>query len=161
MRVALSLPRTRPRVAEQPPRLVNLLARLDAARLDRELAAGIVPWTSPRHAARALQLTSSRRRVKLARRLERLLMEARYPPLGGNWLRVLVRPPCRSVLACESHVTDLARMLRSSGPVDVRGVARLNRLLRSRVGPLYTYDGTGWLKPVLQQIAELTAAGER
>ena len=40
---------------------------------------GIAPWRSPAHAARALQLTSARRREAYAAGLERVLAETERP----------------------------------------------------------------------------------
>src|ERR1019366_4451743 len=73
-------------------RMVWLLARLRALWLDRQLAAGVVPWHSKVHAARSLQLTSDRSRRALARSLEHLVEQADGPPV--HWRSAAV-PPCR------------------------------------------------------------------
>src|ERR1019366_510356 len=58
------------------PRTVRLLAHLRALRLDRQLAAGVVPWHSKLHAVRSLQLTSDRSPRALACSLEHLVERA-------------------------------------------------------------------------------------
>ena len=67
------------------PQLTRLLARLRSPKLDKELAAGAASWSSPVHAARALQLTGTRHRRALARSLERLV------ELGGRAARSVQR----------------------------------------------------------------------
>jgi hypothetical protein len=58
----------------------RVLARAQAARLDRELAGGVSPEASATLAARALQLTSAGFRRHLAASLQRILAAAREPP---------------------------------------------------------------------------------
>jgi hypothetical protein len=108
-----------------------------AAKLDRELAAGIAPWTSPRHAARSLQLTRARSRRSLATTLERLAAEARRPPLVGSAATLMIRPARRAVLVSEPQIDELAAILRSTAPVTAGAVASLKRLLTDGTGPLY------------------------
>jgi len=75
----------------RPPRWhARLLARLRAPWLDRQLAAGTVTWRSESHAARALQLSSDRRRRALARSLERLVTDAHQPPTPVKTAAILV-----------------------------------------------------------------------
>ena len=157
MRDAVPLPRTRSHVAEQHLWLYSLRARLSAARLDRDLASGVASWSSVEHAARARQITSSHQRALLSRRLERLLLEARYPRITarGLWgLEAMIRPPHRSLLRCADSVGDTVDVLRSPGPVNAEGVARLRRLLASEFGDA---DEANGLETALQHITRLMA----
>jgi hypothetical protein len=118
------------------PRTVGLLARLQALRLDRQLAAGVVPWHSKVHATRSLQLTSDRRRRELARWLEDLGERADGPPV--QWRSAAV-PPCRpQVSEGRPVILAIVARLRATAPVDARGMARLQQLLTDGAGPCYT-----------------------
>jgi hypothetical protein len=111
-------------------------AWLHRDRLDRELATGTPSWESPRHAARALQLTDRGQRRSLAQGLTRLLDEARHPSASSRRLSCIV--PCRrSVLRCASMLEDLSTVLQSDLPLDAQQVARLRLLSRNGIGPFY------------------------
>jgi hypothetical protein len=120
-----------------------------ASKLDRELAAGVASWASPRHAARSLQLTGARQRRSLAGTIERLAVEARRPPLVGNAATLLIRPARRAIIACEPQLNELSAILRSAVPVTAGGVASLKRLLTDGTGPLYAPDAANDLSAVL------------
>jgi hypothetical protein len=85
MRSAQALPRMPRAVGRSDPSRLprSIHARLRAPSLDRRLATGTPPWESPLLAARALQLTSRRRRRSLARSLERLVERAEQAPSRG------------------------------------------------------------------------------
>jgi hypothetical protein len=136
----------------QPPRrVVWSLARLRAPWLDRQLAAGSVPWRSPAHAARALQLTGDRSRGALARCLERLVEHAKRPPARFS----AVVPPCREqVHAALPVILATASRLRSRAPVDARGVARLRALLSDGAGPCYSRGDPVALTVALETISQ-------
>ena len=122
----------------------RLLARSQAARLDRELAGGTSPETSVRLAGRAERLTSTEFRRDLAMSLRRILVaagEAALPetvpvPLGSARP---VRVPLRTTRISRSAplLAELASRLLESGPVPARGVAMVARLLADGTGPLY------------------------
>ncbi len=76
---ALASPSIPALTVRRRPRLTRLLARVRSPKLNRELAAGAASWSSPVHAARALQLTGTRHRRALARSLERLVESAAAP----------------------------------------------------------------------------------
>jgi hypothetical protein len=117
------------------PRTVRLLAHLRALRLDRQLAAGVVPWHSKLHAVRSLQLTSDRSRRALACSLEHLVEHADGPPV--HWRSAV--PPCRpQVSEARPVILAIAARLRATAPVDARGMARLRLLLTDGAGPCYT-----------------------
>ena len=133
----------------RPPRL---LARLRAPWLDRQLAAGIAPWRSPTHAARALQLTSARTRKALARSLERLVEQAEEPPTPA---RSAVIEPCRpQVREARPILLTMAFRLRAGTPVDARGMARLKLLLSDGVGPCYAPSRPDALVIELQTVSQ-------
>jgi hypothetical protein len=146
-----------------PPEVPSLwsraAARIHNGRLDRELATGIPAWDSPRHAARALQLTSRGHRQSLAKALARLLADARHPTAGARRASSVV--PCRrSILGCSQLIQELSAVLDGDLPLDARQVARLQVLAHDGVGPLYRSDRGDELSSALQTIrAGLIAEG--
>lgn len=135
-----------------PPGVVWLLAHVRARRLDRQLAAGSVPWRSPVHAARALQLTSERYRRGLARSLERLVEHAERP--GGQFRGSVVQPCREQVTEALPLMLTIAARLRSGAPVDARGIARLCALLSDGAGPCYARSDPGALSGALETVSE-------
>jgi len=122
----------------------QVLARSQAARLDRELAEGTSPEASARLAARAERLTSTEFRRDLAMSLRRILVAAGEPalpeavpvPLGSaRPVRVPLRT--RRISRSAPLLAELASRLLESGPVPARGVAMVARLLADGTGPLY------------------------
>ncbi len=135
----------------QPQLRDRIFARLRAPSLDRELRAGCVPWRSPAHAARALQLTGDRHRRGLARSLEHLVEHAEKPP--ARFLSAVV-PPCREqVREAMPLILAISSRLRSGEPVDGRGVARLRALLSDGAGPCYTRSQPNALALALQTVS--------
>ena len=123
------------------PRTVWLLAHLRALWLDRQLAAGVVPWHSKLHAARALQLTSDRSRRALARSLAHLVEHAEMSRIQFRGTAVVI--PCREqVREARPVILAMVSRLRASAPVDARGMARLRLLLTDGTGPCYTPGGS-------------------
>ncbi|HET9718679.1 MAG TPA: hypothetical protein VFP55_01240 [Solirubrobacteraceae bacterium] len=133
-------------------RVPMLLARLRAPWIDRALAAGTVPWRSPTYAARALQLTSPRRRLLLARSLETLVEEVE----GSRPARICSPiPGCRpQIRQARPLILMIASRLRSDTPVDPAGVARLGRLLSDGSGPCYMTSRPGALALALEEVDE-------
>jgi hypothetical protein len=128
------------------------MAHLRAASLDRQLAQGVAPWHSSRHAARALQLTSSRARTALARSLERLVEQAEEPPTPR---RSAVIEPCRpQVREARPIMLTTALRLRAGAPVDARGMARLKLLLSDGAGPCYAPSRPDALAIELQTVSQ-------
>jgi hypothetical protein len=139
---------TRGRRSRHP--LAPLLARLRGPWLNRQLAAGVEPWRSPVHAARARQLTADRTRRMLARGLERLVEQAEEPP---SLSRAAVIHPWRpGVREARPLILTLASRLRSSAPVDPRGIAALKDLLTDGGGPVYTPGDPNTVKRHLEII---------
>jgi hypothetical protein len=107
--------------------LAQLSARARAPRLDRELQAGVAAWSSPAHAARALQLTSDRHRRGLARSLERLARRLQPPALRTPGA---VDAPDRELSGATGPLMRaIAARLRDGSPVGARGMASLGALL--------------------------------
>ena len=127
----------------------HLRARLRAAAIDYELAAGIPSWESPRHAARALQLTAPRRRRALARSLDRLIVLSATPAD-----RLSALPLCRGqIKEAIEPLQATARRLRARPPVNARGMAMLMRLITDATGPCYVRRASGSLAGTLMGIA--------
>jgi hypothetical protein len=130
----------------------HLYARLHHERLDSELAKGTPSWRSPRHAARALQLTSRGQRKSLAAGLVSVLEQARQPKADCRRL-VCIAPCRRSVLQCESLLEDLCNVLGSELPLEPGRVARLRVLSRNGIGPFYCTGRANELSRILEQIS--------
>jgi hypothetical protein len=149
---ALGSGRSQPR---QPGRLASVRARLHREALDRELASGIAPWRSPPHAARALQLTSARRRESYAQGLERVLAETEQAgkPLLGTRFSSVVTPDAAAVMLCAPLIWEIVSTLRAAAPVSAEGMARLRALLCDGAGPLYCAGHGEQLRQALEHIA--------
>jgi hypothetical protein len=120
----------------------RMLARVAAARLDRELAAGTSPETSATLAARAMALTSAKARRDLATSVQRILTAAGRPsaaPPAPTAAVRLARLPLNRARISGSAVplATLADTLTAPGPIPVQGVAMVSQLLADGVGPLY------------------------
>jgi hypothetical protein len=139
----------------------RLLARCQAGRLDRELAEGASPEASASLAARATRLTSMEFRRDLAASLESIVLAT------GEWPRALsaravatkspgaAHPPrvplCRARITQSARLlTELADRLAEPGPVPVRGVAIVTRLLSEGTGPLYREVGRDDLDVIIE-----------
>jgi hypothetical protein len=134
----------------RPRWFVRLGARLRAMSLDRDLALGVPAWQSPRHAARALQLTSTRRRWAFACSLDLLVDRAELQTSTGFSAAI---PPCRpQVREALAEIVSLCSALRAAEPVDPRGVASLRRLLADGTGPCYTRTHPRALAEALQEV---------
>ncbi len=138
----------------------RVLARGQAARLDRELAEGASPEANATLAARAARLTSTEFRRDLAASLRRILAAAGEPvpaadarvPLGSARP---IRVPVRTTRVSQSAplLAELASRLLEPGPVPVGGVAMVARLLADGTGPLYREAARDDLGAVAEQAA--------
>jgi hypothetical protein len=112
------------------PRLRDrLLARLNAERIDRDLAAGAPPDANVAFALRARTLTSMRTRQMLAGGLQRALSataRTRRAPIDRL-----------GVLGASADIAELSRRLLADGPVAPRGAAQAHLLLAAGAGPLH------------------------
>jgi hypothetical protein len=146
---ALGSRRSPPR---RPGRWAWLRARLHGNALDRDLASGIAPWRSPAHAARALQLTSPRRREAYAQGLERVLAETERPPRMTR-MNAVIRPDPSVVMLSAPLMWEIVGELRAAAPVSAEGMARLRALLCDGAGPLYGAGKHEELRRALEHIA--------
>jgi len=121
-----------PRLLE-PGLITRLLARGRRFGLDRALAEGADPTSSPLLAARAAQLVRPANRLRLASALERLALVAESRPT-----RFKVVPRRRAVEANRFALLDLAATLRKGGLLYARGIAILELVLIDGTGPAYT-----------------------
>ena len=114
---------------------------------------GIAPWRSPAHAARALQLTSARRRETYAAGLERVLAETERT--GGISTRFsgVVMPDPAAVILCAPTIWEIVATLRGPAPVSAEGMARLRALLCDGAGPLYCAGNAEQLRQALEHIS--------
>ena len=116
---------------------MRLRARARGLKLDRALAAGADPSTSPLLAARAAQLVDPGTRQRIAACLEQFASTADRPRSRVQTLPLqsAVRPNQEAVLA-------LARTLRHPQLYYAHGIAMLELVLADGTGPAYT-DPTG------------------
>jgi hypothetical protein len=115
-------------------------------RLDRALAAGVDPLTSPALAARAELLLTRRLREAVASSIYQTLKDASVgvPP---NSVRV---PPARdAVRRNRRELLELAAELRQATDVSARGVAATCLLLGDGSGPLYYEAEYGLLRAAI------------
>jgi hypothetical protein len=137
-------------LAMRPSRVTErLLARMLGASLDRQLAAGRTPESSPLLAARAQHIVAIRSRQQLARNWENLLRAARrahrtyYPAM----------PISDRIIAAEPAVRELVRQMAAPLPVAARGVAMATVLLTDALGPVYNRRSRVTLAAALEAAA--------
>jgi hypothetical protein len=111
-----------------------LWAKLGSWRLDHALARGTAPDSSAALSLRAHKLIGPRFRCGLAAQLRALPAIAQCPPHPFD-SRVPIR--ARAVLDSLELLEELADRLAAPEPVDPRGVARVQVLLRDGESPLF------------------------
>jgi hypothetical protein len=116
--------------------LVRLRTRLLRPWLDGEIARGKEAANSAR-ALREAQLTSSRERTRLARRLEQVLTD----PSAQGTVGGAVRVDGDAVEVARPVLTEMVLSLRSSEAVAARGVVLGWRLLTNPRSPVYVPPG--------------------
>ena len=121
----------------EPRLVVRLRARARRLKLDRALAAGADPSTSPLLAARAAQLVDPSTRQRIAACLEQFASTADRPRS-----RVQTLPLRGAVRPNQEALLELARTLRHPQLYYARGIAMLELILADGTGPAYT-DPTG------------------
>jgi hypothetical protein len=132
---------------------LRVLTLVLSSTLDRQLASGCRPEFSRLLAARAVRLASPSMRAEVARSWERVLAQARRPPVA-----ITPRVPfCRDrIVAAEDAVLFMLGALSASRPVPARGVAMAIRLLSDGTGPLYNRNsGTDLLSALREVTAQL------
>ncbi len=118
-------------------RSVSLRLRAAARRsqLTRALAEGADPGARPELELRAAQLTSRRNRNSLARTMRRIVAEARQPAMSRSRVVFIRRG---AVLDAEAAITAMIERLRSSKPVQAKGIALAERIITDGdQSPLY------------------------
>jgi hypothetical protein len=131
---------------------VRSLARLFAARLDRQIASGLPPESNRLTAARAALLVSLPLRRSLARSWRDLSGQAGRPPTARS-PRVL---PCRDrIIAADRDIVAVLDALSASLPVPAQGVALASWLLSDGAGPLYNRSCSTDLAGALRRVVEL------
>ncbi len=132
----------------RPTRRTRLTLRLLGFRLDRRLAAGEPPWSSPELSARAAELTAPTERWRLAEDVDRVIESAAQPPRPKGAAVPLNRT---GVLACGPLLSDLVDDLRHAECIEARGVALVRRLLRDGGSPLYAPESKAALERAVRQ----------
>jgi hypothetical protein len=117
----------------EPTVITRLRARASRLELDRALAGGADPSSSPVLAARAGQLVRRSSRHRLASALEHLALTADAAPT-----RFGAVPRRRALQANRFTLLDLAGTLRKGGLLYARGIAILELVLIDGTGPTYT-----------------------
>lgn len=125
-----------------------LMAHVRAARLDRLLADGASPDAGVLLSLRAARLISGRHRRRLADTLRGLLADAQRPVHPFDPPVPLAR---HEIAQARDLVGEVVTILEDGGPVDARGVAHVEILLREGNSPFYAGDPSGTLRSVLQR----------
>jgi hypothetical protein len=116
--------------------------------LDRRIARGADPASSPELSRRARQLVSPGFRARMAAGLRRTIAAAEQPWPSRLSARVPVQ---RSAILDErERLLGLARALTDEQTVSARGVARVEELLTDGRSPLYYPAPTGALTAALR-----------
>jgi hypothetical protein len=119
---------------ERVPLAVRLRVWASVLELDRRLAEGAAPTSSPALALRSRQLASRRSRRELAGALDAALRAARRPPaIWGGAPYVAAG----EVLDGASELDALAAQLRTQADPPVRGLALVSFLVCDAGSPLY------------------------
>jgi hypothetical protein len=132
----------------RPTRRTRLTLRLLSFRLDRRLAAGEPPWSSPELRARAAELKAPTERWRLAEEVDRVIYSAAQPPRPKGAAVPLNRT---GVLACGPMLSELVDDLRHAECIEARGVALVRRLLRDGGSPLYAPESKAALEIAVGQ----------
>ena len=114
--------------------------------LDRNLALGADPSTTPELSRRARQLTSRRRRNSLARGIRNLIEAAEEPRHPYTAAAPLQR---REILSERGSLLELADDLASEDELGARGMALVERLLTDGTSPVYAPSPDGTLHNAL------------
>jgi hypothetical protein len=123
----------------RPSRFTDrMLAHAFGASLDRQLAAGTEPETTPLLAARAQDIVSLPRRRALARDWEHLIKAAHRSRCTRS---PAVPIQAAQIAAAEPAIRDLISRLTTPLPVAAQGVAMASVLLTDATGPVYRRRG--------------------
>jgi hypothetical protein len=117
------------------PTTLRLRVFLARPWLDRRIAAGADPATTPALELRARQLTSARARQRLARELRGLVEYAERVGSRPTFSAVVIDR--RAVSRGRHAILGLAERIEGETPVSPRGVTLVRRLLTDGLGPLF------------------------
>jgi hypothetical protein len=117
--------------------------------LDRSLARGADPSTTPELSRRARQLTSRRCRNSLAQGIRNLIDAAEEPRHGYTAAVPLQR---RAILSERAFLLELAADLAGDDELGPRGIALVDRLLTDGASPLYGPGPDGALHAALVHV---------
>ena len=129
--------------------LLRVLAALRHHSLDRAIARGVDPSSSPLLAFRAGRLTRARSRERLANSVRGVIAAAEHPPRMPS---AKVPPSQSEVLGAQFALDEVEGLLCSSLPVYAEGIARLEMLLTDGASPLYSPEHPGELEEELERI---------
>jgi hypothetical protein len=115
----------------------RLGAFLAGPRYDAELADGISPTTSLRHAARAGQITRRRACRRVAQALKGAVEATEHPSTPHRLLDTKVPIDYGAVRVCKDELLSLADSLAATKRPSARGVAIARQLVFDGCSPLY------------------------
>ena len=145
----MSPPSDDPAISTQPGQLgLRLRVWVTSLKLDRRLAEGALPGSSPELGLRAEQLNSARSRHALSSCLTAVVDASGCPP--GPWTRAVPIAKPRVVEAA-GPVVCLARDLRTLDDPPVRGVALASWLVCDGSSPLYDPESPVTVREVAQR----------
>jgi hypothetical protein len=119
--------------------------------LDMAIAGGACPDSAAALSLRANRLISRPTRLRLSRAIRRLTRDAQHPP---RRIHESVPICWRKVARSTSTLAELADHLSSPYPVEARGVAQVQLLLRSGSSPLYSRPHADDLEEALETAIE-------
>src|SRR3954454_11890687 len=108
---------------------------LHHAELDRDLADGVLPASSPAHAERARQLCGGHVRRELAGCIDGILARAEHPP---HWHSTALPIDAAAVRSARAELEALRDALLSEAGCSCPGVAQASVLLHGEGSPVYT-----------------------
>jgi hypothetical protein len=128
---------------------LNVLLHRD--RLTHDLADGIGPDASERHALRARQLTDAGARGRLARSVRRVVSDARdrRRTMFGSAV-----PASREVLPFTGELEGVAKRLEGTDPVSASAVARVLLTLTDGTSPIYDRHASRSIERTMRWIAD-------
>jgi hypothetical protein len=108
---------------------------LHHAELDRDLADGVAPATSPQHTERARQLLGRHVRRELSGCIDGVLARAERPP---HWHSTALPIQAAAVQAAKPELLALRDALLDDGCASSHGVAMASVLLHGEASPVFT-----------------------
>lgn len=136
------------RVISRPSRVRDsFVTRVRAWSLDKAIADGVCPDSTAALSLRAHRLISRATRLRLSRAIRSLVREAEHPPKRIHEAVPVCWP---KVVRSSPTLAELADHLSGPCPVEARGVAQVQLLLRSGFSPIYSRPQVDDLEETLQ-----------